>query len=76
MGEVTTTRDGSSSGFGSDQTAKNSVPPRFRKILTVAWLTLGIASVALALMAHTRHSLGCARLDRRVSTTFRAEIDG
>src|SRR5215831_21119073 len=51
MGEVTATRNGSPSGFGGDRTAKNSAPPRFSKILTAAWLTLGIASVALALIA-------------------------
>jgi CHASE3 domain sensor protein len=39
------------SGLGNDRTAKNSVPPRFSKLLTLAWLTLGIASVALALIA-------------------------
>jgi CHASE3 domain sensor protein len=51
MGEVVATRNGSPSGFDRDRTANTSAPPRFSKILTVAWLTLGIASVALTLIA-------------------------
>jgi CHASE3 domain sensor protein len=51
MGKVDATRNESPRGLGSDRTAKNSAPPRFSKLLTVAWLTLGIASVALALIA-------------------------
>jgi PAS domain S-box-containing protein len=51
MGKVDATLNESPRGFGSDRTTKNSAPPRFSKLLTVAWLTLGIASVALALIA-------------------------
>src|SRR5215472_4264036 len=40
-------------GLGSDWTSENTAlsDRRFPKIITVAWLTLGIASVALALIA-------------------------
>src|SRR6516162_4928660 len=41
------------SGLGRERTSENSAPrdSRFPKIITVAWLTLGIASVVLALIA-------------------------
>ena len=53
MGKVVTTKGEPPRGLGRDRTAENSAPPdpRFPKIFTVAWLTLGIASVALALIA-------------------------
>src|SRR5215831_11443113 len=40
-------------GLGRERTSENTALPdrRFPKIVTVAWLTLGIASVALALIA-------------------------
>ena len=51
MGQVDATLNESPRGLGSHPTAKNRAPPDSAKFLTVAWLTLGIASVALALIA-------------------------
>jgi PAS domain S-box-containing protein len=53
MGKFFASRPQLLMGLGRDRTAENSAPPdrRSSKIITVAWLTLGIASVALALIA-------------------------
>jgi len=51
MGQVDATLNESPRGLGTDRTCKNRSPPASAKLLTVAWLTLGIASVALALIA-------------------------
>src|SRR5215470_3679592 len=52
MGRVFATQSESPLGLGRDQAAENSVltDPRPGKTITMAWLTLGIASIALALI--------------------------
>src|SRR5215472_10969368 len=53
MGKVIAIQSEPPRGLGGDRIAENSAPfdPRLSKIFTVAWLTLGIASVVLALIA-------------------------
>jgi PAS domain S-box-containing protein len=53
MGELVASESALPRGLGRERTSENTALPdrRLPKIITVAWLTLGIASVALALMA-------------------------
>src|SRR5215471_13854225 len=53
MSEFVASQSELPSGLGREGTSENRALPdrRFPKIITVAWLTLGIASVALALIA-------------------------
>ena len=53
MGEFVASQSELPRGLGRERTSENTAQPdrRFPKIITVAWLTLGIASVALALIA-------------------------
>src|SRR6516165_9237791 len=55
MGKILASQSELPSEFGRDRTSENSAlaDRRFSKIITVAWVTLGLASAALALIAAT-----------------------